>query len=403
MKDKISLAAVSGVPLILVLGNSMLIPVLPAIKESLKLTQFEVSLIITLFSVPAGLVIPLAGFLSDRFSRKTVIVPSLILYGLGGIIAGFAAIYFKTEAYPWVLGGRVIQGIGAAGTGPVAMALSADLFTGRDRSKSLGILEASNGLGKLISPVLGALIGLIAWYAIFLFFPLVVVPVALGVWFLIKEPGNRRKPESPLEYLKSLKAIFSRKSVALAVSFLAGMTALLILFGILFFLSEYLEETYNINGVLKGAALAIPVFFMCAASFSTGMLVKKKFGLMKALVVTGLAVIAGSLAAIPVCENIYLFFTAISLAGIGTGLVLPCLNTLVTSASGSDERGMVTALYGSVRFFGVAIGPPFFGLLMSYGRAPMAWSASALALLVAILALLLIKTKNLTGQQQATG
>lgn len=402
MKDKISLAAISGVPLALVLGNSMLIPVLPTIKESLALSQFEVSLIITLFSVPAGLIIPLAGFLSDRLGRKNIIVPSLILYGLGGIVAGIAAIHFKAAAYPWVLGGRVIQGIGAAGTGPVAMALSADLFTGRDRSKSLGILEAANGLGKLISPILGALIGLIAWYAPFLFFPIVVAPIVLGVWFLIKEPTTRRKPESPLEYLKSLKKIFSQKSVALTVSFLTGMTALLILFGILFFLSEYLEEKYNINGVLKGATLAIPVFFMCTVSFGTGLLVKKKFGLMKALVVAGLTIIAGALAAIPACENVYLFFTAISLAGIGTGLTLPCLNTLITSASGSDERGMVTALYGSVRFLGVAIGPPLFGLLMGYGRIPMAWSASGLALLAAVLALLLIKTKNLTGQQQET-
>jgi len=399
MKDKFSLAAISGVPLSLVLGNSMLIPILPAIKESLELSQFEVSLVITLFSVPAGLIIPLAGFLSDRFGRKNIIVPSLILYGLGGIMAGLSAIYFKAEAYPWLLGGRIIQGIGAAGTGPVAMALSADLFTGRERSKSLGILETANGLGKLISPILGAAIGLIAWYATFLFFPLVVVPIVLGVWFMIKEPAARRKPESPVEYLKSLGEIFSRKSMALTVSFLAGMTALLILFGVLFFLSEYLEEKYNINGVLKGAALAIPVFFMCAASFSAGILVKKKFWLMKALVVTGLTIIAGSLAAIPACENIYLFFTAISLAGIGTGLTLTCLNTLITSASGSDERGMVTALYGSVRFFGVAIGPPLFGFMMGYGRTPMAWSASGLALLVAVLALLLIKTKNLTAQQ----
>ncbi|RJQ28606.1 MAG: MFS transporter [Peptococcaceae bacterium] len=399
MKDKFSLAAISGVPLSLVLGNSMLIPVLPAIKESLALSQFEVSLVITLFSVPAGLIIPLAGFLSDRLGRKNIIIPSLILYGLGGIVAGLAAIYFKSGAYPWVLGGRIIQGIGAAGTGPVAMALSADLFTGRERSKSLGILETANGLGKLISPILGAAIGLIAWYAAFLFFPLVVIPIVLAVWFMIKEPAARRKPESPAEYLKSLGKIFSRKSMALTVSFLAGMTVLLILFGILFFLSEYLEEKYNINGVLKGVALAIPVFFMCAASFGAGILVKKKFGLMKTLVVAGLAVIAGSLAAIPACENIYLFFTAISLAGAGTGLVLTCLNTLITSASGSDERGMVTALYGSVRFFGVAIGPPLFGFLMGYGRTPMAWSASGLALLVAVLALLLLKTKNLTAQQ----
>ena len=46
------------------------------------------------------------------------------------------------------MAGRVLQGIGATGTAPIAMALSSDIFTSSDRSKSLGLLEASNGLGK---------------------------------------------------------------------------------------------------------------------------------------------------------------------------------------------------------------------------------------------------------------
>ena len=46
----------------MVLGNSMLIPVLPKMKSTLDITQFQVSLVITLFSVPAGLAIPFAGF-----------------------------------------------------------------------------------------------------------------------------------------------------------------------------------------------------------------------------------------------------------------------------------------------------------------------------------------------------
>lgn len=73
----------------MVLGNSMLIPVLPAMAGALGLSALHVSLVITLFSVPAGLVIPLAGFLSDRLGRKAVIVPGLLLYGLGGCSPGW--------------------------------------------------------------------------------------------------------------------------------------------------------------------------------------------------------------------------------------------------------------------------------------------------------------------------
>ena len=178
-------AALSGVPLIMVLGNSMLIPVLPDIRNALNLSSLQVSLIITLFSLPAGLIIPVTGFLSDRYGRKAIIIPALIVYGAGGLIAALAAIFFKQNAYMLILAGRVIQGIGAAGTAPIAMALCGDLFIDKERSRSLGSIEASNGLGKVISPVLGAAIGLLAWYAAFVLFPLIVIRIHITPYCVI--------------------------------------------------------------------------------------------------------------------------------------------------------------------------------------------------------------------------
>jgi len=404
------LAALSGVPFIMVLGNSMIIPVLTEIKNALNLSGFETSLIITLFSVPAGIIIPLAGFLSDRFGRKIVIAPSLIIYGLGGIIAGLGPLFLAGSAYPVMLGGRVLQGIGAAGTAPIAMALCGDLFTGKERSKSLGIIEAANGFGKVVSPILGALIGLIAWYATFLFFPVIVIPIVLAMWFLIKEPESNRSKQSIGQYLQSIKKIFEKKSAMLLTSFFAGMTALLLLFGVLFFLSEYLESRYGLKGVIKGLALAIPVLFMSLTSYTTGALIKKKIKLMKWLVFSGLLLIAASLA-VPGIFNrsTILFFVGISAAGVGTGLTLPCLNTIITSSCEAQRRGLVTSLYGSVRFFGVALGPPLFSVLMDYGRAAMFWGASGLAAAAALLALFLIRVKDMKkpvatdGGQQAPG
>ena len=77
------LLSISFIPLLMVLGNSMLIPVLPEIRSALNISQLQVSLLITLFSVPAGIVIPISGILSDRFGRKKVMIPSLLLYGAG--------------------------------------------------------------------------------------------------------------------------------------------------------------------------------------------------------------------------------------------------------------------------------------------------------------------------------
>ncbi|MEW6276840.1 MAG: MFS transporter [Bacillota bacterium] len=396
------LAALSSVPFIMVLGNSLLIPVLPAIKNALHLTQFKVSLLITLFSIPAGLIIPLAGFLSDRYGRKQVIIPSLVLYGLGGVAAGLTAIFIQQVTYPLILGGRILQGIGAAGTAPIAMALCGDLFTGKWRSQALGIIEAANGFGKVVSPVLGALLGLIAWYAAFLFFPLAVIPAAAGMWLLVREPRTTRTTQNIGQYLQSFAGVFEKRSVMLLTSFFGGMMALLLLFGVLFFLSEHLETVFHYNGIRKGAALAIPVLFMCATSYATGTLIKKKARLMKWLVVAGLALIAASLAALGIRQQTFFFFVAISLAGVGTGLTLPCLNTIITSSTASARRGLVTSLYGSVRFFGVAFGPPLFGLLMGKGTPLMFWSGAALAAGASLLAAFFIRSKDITiGSEKA--
>jgi ACDE family multidrug resistance protein len=397
-----ALAAIAGVPFIMVLGNSMLIPVLPQLKAALDLSQLKVSMIITAFSIP-GLLIPLAGFLSDRIGRKKVIIPGLILYGLGGIIAGLASVFLQEKAYTWIIGGRIIQGIGAAGTTPIAMALTGDLFAGPKRSKSLGVVEAANGLGKVLSPVLGAALGLIAWYATFLFFPAVIVPIVLGVWLLVKEPDGNRATQSISRYIQAIKKVFARKSAMLLTVFLAGMTALLILFGILFFLSDYLEKSVGIYGILKGAALAVPVLFMSITSFITGMLIKKKVKLMKWLVVTGLGLVAVSLVSLNLYQNVYYFFAGISVTGIGTGLLLPCLNTIITGTVDSEERGLVTSVYGSVRFLGVAAGPPLFGYLMDIGNAYMYWGGAALAGLAALAALFFIRAGDPGRQGDGTG
>lgn len=182
-----TIVAIGSIPLILTLGNSMLIPILPQMKSELHLSQFQVSLVITVFSITAAVFIPIVGYLADRFSRKKIIIPCLFLYGIGGLIAGFFH-----QSFPLIMAGRALQGLGAAGTGPIAMALSADLFKGAQESKVLGIVEASNGMGKVLSPIIGSLIALLVWYGAFFAFPAFCALSILLTWIFIKEKKKRR-------------------------------------------------------------------------------------------------------------------------------------------------------------------------------------------------------------------
>ncbi|MGK9429727.1 MFS transporter [Bacillus atrophaeus] len=380
-----TIVAIGSIPLILTLGNSMLIPILPQMKSELHLSQFQVSLVITVFSITAAVFIPIVGYLADRFSRKKIIIPCLFLYGIGGLIAGFFH-----QSFPLIMAGRALQGLGAAGTGPIAMALSADLFKGAQESKVLGIVEASNGMGKVLSPIIGSLIALLVWYGAFFAFPAFCALSILLTWIFIKEKKKEEEPPTIGKYAKGLLSVFKQEGRWLFTAYLAGATCLFTLFGILFYFSDVLEKTYDTDGVKKGLILAIPLLVMCVTSYITGSKIGQKQSLMKKLIVLGLALMTISYAALSFFEQLVLFISILVISSVGTGLVLPCINSFITGAVGKDRRGFVTSLYGSVRFLGVAIGPPIFGRLMEWSRPGMFLSIAGLTLAVGILVLLLV-------------
>ena len=369
----------SLVPFVMVLGNSMLIPVLPAIKAHLRLTPVQTGLVITAFSLPAALTIPFAGALSDRVGRKAVMVPALVLYGLGGILAGLGAWLLPGRFWPLV-GGRVLQGIGAGGTYQLALALAGDVFQSAERARAVGYLEASNGIGKVASPLLGALAAMAVWFLPFFVYGAVAIPAALGVLAAVPEPKRARRAQGLGEYLASLGGIARRRGAALAAGYGAGMLALSALFGVLSLVSDELESRFALGQLARGAIIAIPVGVMAAVAFVGGMALQRRPARLKAVAVAGLALAAGALGALAAVRRpLWAVVALSSVLGLGTGLTLPAVNVLVTSAAGGQQRGAVTALYGTVRFGGVALGPPLFGLAVGPGPRLAIFAASALA------------------------
>lgn len=378
-----TIMVIALIPLVMVLGNSMVVPVLPTIKSKLDLTQFQTSLIITVFSFSAGIIIPLVGYLSDRFGRKNIIVPSLIIYGIGGVISGIAA-WKLEDSYNIIIIGRIIQGLGAAGTAYIGMALIGDLYSGAEESKALGLIESSNGLGKILSPILGSLIALITWFAVFFAFPLLCFISAALVWFVVKEK-KREKFKALPQYLKDLRKIFRQEGKWIIPALLVGSTGLFILFGVLFYLSDVIEDRYKIDGVFKGSLLAVPLLGLVVASYVTGAKIKQNDKLIRKMMVIGLILLTASLVIVAFYKQLYWMMGFLTLGSIGTGLLLPCLNTLITGAVPKSERGMITSLYGSVRFLGVAFGPPIFGWLMGISHKTLFFSVSALSLVTLVI------------------
>jgi ACDE family multidrug resistance protein len=388
-KTAFQFALLCGVPFVMVLGNSMLIPVFPQMKKAMDLTQFQVGLIVTFFSVPAGILIPLAGFLSDRLGRKPIMVPALFIYGLGGLICGFATLFLE-RPYPLLLVGRVVQGAGAGGTYQLAMALTGDTFQSDERTKALGLLEASNGLGKVLSPILGSLIALISWQTPFFVYGILAFPIALGVWFFVPEKEDNRSRDTLYQYWLKLKDVLQEKAKLLFSSYFVGMTALFLLFGVLSYVSDILESKYGFFGLKKGFILAIPVFSMALTSYLSGLYLSDKQNLWKPIIIGGMVGTAVSLAPLAWIESLVPYLGLLFLAGISIGIILPPINSLITGATSTDRRGMITCLYGTVRFFGVAIGPPTFGLALEAEKAFLFLGSAVVALTAALVALVFI-------------
>ncbi|WP_236777833.1 MFS transporter [Anoxybacter fermentans] len=335
--SNIALMALSAVPLLMVLGNSMLIPEFPKIKSALDINQFQVGLLITLFSTAAGLSIPILGFLSDKYGRKIIIVPSVLVYGLGGIISGLGATLLD-DSYLIILIGRVVQGIGAAGTAPIVMAMVGDLYKSNDRSEAMGVIEAANGIGKVISPVLGSAVALISWRALFFSYAILAIPISLGVFFLTQEPTHQGQKEKLSSYLKKILQIFREKGPSLLISLFAGMAVLFILFGVLSHVSDILEKEYNLKGLTKGLIIAIPILFMSSFSYLTGRYLKQKGKFFKIAIITGLTIVGSALFFLPFLKKPYIYVGILTIMGLGSGFVLTSVNTLVTSSTTSEQR-----------------------------------------------------------------
>lgn len=363
-----SIISIASIPLVMTLGNSMLIPVLPIFEKEVGITSFQSSMVITSYSIAAIFLIPVAGYLSDRYSRKIVILISLIFAFIGGLIAGFAS-WKLTEPFTWIIIGRILQGIGAAGAFPIVLPLVGDLFKGDDEKTSacLGIVETSNTLGKVLSPILGALFAAFLWYIPFFSISVFSIISTVLIYFFIKVPKQADEVEPLRKFIQRTKNTFKTEGKWLYTVFLIGIHFMLILFGVLFFLSDIFEKQHQLFGVTKGFVLAIPLFGLCLASFITGRKIKGDLATMKRVLLVSLPIVAVTVVFIGFSSNnLYLLLSVSSILGIAIGAVLPTLDALITQGIDKEERGTITAFYSSSRFIGVALGPPVISLAMRH-------------------------------------
>lgn len=385
------LVSLASIPLVMTLGNSMLIPVLPTIEKELQISPFQVSMIITVYSVVAIFLIPIAGYLSDQYGRKRIIIPSLFIAALGGLLSGWVS-WQVEDPYQLIIVGRLLQGVGAAGAAPIVMPLVGDIFQNEsDVSNGLGVIETSNTFGKVLSPILGAVLASVVWFMPFFAFPIFCLISILMMVFLVKLPPSSTKPPKLKAFIRSIKYTFNNEGKWLYAVFAIGCIVMFVLFGVLFYLSTMLEEQHNIVGIKKGIILAIPLAALCISSYITGKGIGQEKRRMKVVTTIGLVMLTIANFSVAFSKDIYVLLTAMFASGLGIGFVLPSLDALVTEGIEKKQRGTITSIYSSMRFVGVALGPPIFALLMKASHFTLFSVVTLVCIVAVITAVLFIK------------
>lgn len=140
---------------------------------------------------------------------------------------------------------------------------------------------------------------------------------------------------------------------------------MLILFSILFFLSENLEKVLDIKGIKKGVVLAIPLLILCIASFISDRKIKGNLGRIKKIIIASLIAMSVSIVFVGFTgKKLILLLVVTSIVGIAIGALLPALDTIITDNFGKELRVTVSSFYSSARFIGVTARPPIMSLVM---------------------------------------
>ncbi|MGO1337176.1 MAG: MFS transporter [Leuconostoc fallax] len=134
------------------LGISMVIPVIPYIKNLLHLTATDMGIMNALYAFAQFLASPLVGRISDRVGRKQIIIFGLLLYAISEVIFALG----NTLAMLNI--SRIVGGISAAMVIPTSMALASDLTTMKQRAKVIGWLSAAFSGGLILGPGIGGVL-----------------------------------------------------------------------------------------------------------------------------------------------------------------------------------------------------------------------------------------------------
>jgi EmrB/QacA subfamily drug resistance transporter len=384
--------------------SSAVVPALPTIQHSLHTSETGVAWLLTGYLLSASVGTAILGRLGDMYGKEHVLVWTLVILGVGTVMAGLA------NSLPLLIAARVIQGV-AGGIFPLAFGIIRDEFPREKVAGGIGLMSAILGVGGGVGIVVGGLIAEhLSWHWLFWMPLILIVPAAFCTWKFV--------PESPVRVpgrINWLAALLmstaislvlvavsettawgwgSAKTLALLVvglaigfawvfvesrsaeplidmtmmrirgiwttnltAFLlgAGMYSSFVVFPQLAQLPKSTGFGYGASVVQSGLYLLPSTIGMVLVGASAGV-IALRFGSKRAVIVGSIvtAVAFGYLAVLH--AHPYDMLISASLMGIGIGLAFAALGNLVVQAVPPEQTGVAGGMNTVMRTIGGAIG-----------------------------------------------
>jgi DHA1 family multidrug resistance protein-like MFS transporter len=340
---------------VVMLGFGIVMPIFPFYIESMGARGSELGLLIAISPLMQLVFAPIWGNVSDRHGRKPVLLLGLVGYGISMLLFGLA-----TEL--WMLfAARGLGAILSAATMPTTMAYVSDSTSEEERGGGIGILGAATGLGVVLGPALGGLLGVDSLSTPFFVTAGVCLLTLVLVWLFLPEslPKDARQPAAagtrPADQLREMwRALAGPLGVLFFMAFLVsfGLTCFQAIFG-LYALEEFGYGTKEVGWILTVMGIVSAV----TQGALTGPLAKRwgealliKVTLLGSAVGFGLLLTADNLATVLLTTGLFTLPNA---------LLRPAVISLTSKRS--DKQGMAMGLNNSFNSLGRIVGPIWAG------------------------------------------
>ncbi|KRL94640.1 MFS transporter [Levilactobacillus hammesii] len=344
------------------LGISLVIPVMPFLKNQLHLTATDMGIMSALFAFSQFVASPLIGRLSDKIGRKPVLTTGLFLFMASEVL------FALTNQLMVFNISRIIGGLSAAMVVPTAMALAADITTKRQRARVIGWLSAAFSGGLILGPGIGGILAGISYKTPFWAagaLGLISAIVLISLLPSDAETSKIRDAEAPSEMAtKPTAHPMTREfwTVPIIILFTMILVSSFGLQGFESIYSIYVNEVFHFS--LNNIALVLTLnglisLFLQVAMFDT---LVSKWGerrvirvcfFLAAICVVWITQAHGKIA---VMIATLIIFSAFD-------LLRPAITTLLTKASESNQ-GLINGLNMSLTSVGNIVGPIMSGMLL---------------------------------------